>query len=146
VSIEYVAISVSLIGVAVPTIALFVTINQFKKQLQLSVFSDYTKRYQEIILNFPACIGRRDFDFSALDSITRDNVLRYMRAYFDLCSEEYYLWEDKCIADKVWREWESGIKYAFSTTAFIQGWKLIGFGADYYARFACYVNSIIDLE
>ena len=30
----------------------------------------------------------------------RNKTLRYMRVYFDLCSEEYFLWKSKHIDEK----------------------------------------------
>ena len=34
------------------------------KQLKLNFFSDYTKRYQEIILNLPENINEDNFDYA----------------------------------------------------------------------------------
>ena len=73
--------------------ALLFTVSNFRKQLQLNFFAEYTKRYQEIILRFPESINQDAFDFDTLQKNDRDITLRYMRAYFDLCSEEYFLWK-----------------------------------------------------
>ena len=73
-------------------IALIISLRTFRRQLQLNFFADYTKRYQEIVLNFPESINKHDFDFDELHD-EKDKTLRYMRAYFDLCSEEYFLYQ-----------------------------------------------------
>lgn len=65
-------------------------LSTFNEQLKLNFFSDYTKRYQEIILHFPEDINEKDFDYK-LSLKEKDKTMRYMRAYFDLCSEEFYL-------------------------------------------------------
>ncbi len=65
-------------GVIITVIALYTSINQFKKQLQLTFFSDYTKRYQEITLNFPESINQVDFDFDNLKPEIKDKTLRYI--------------------------------------------------------------------
>lgn len=106
-----------------------------KKQLSLSLFSEYTKRYQEIILNFPESVNQEDFDFNLLGKDERDKTLRYMRAYFDLCSEEYFLWKKGHIDDDTWREWESGIRYAYTKTAFKQAWLTLHLDTIYYGQF-----------
>lgn len=124
--------------------ALIVTIKNFRKQLQLNFFAEYTKRYQEIILNFPESINQKDFDFDLLSSDERSKTLRYMRAYFDLCSEEYFLWKDKRIDEETWKEWESGIKYALSKTAFRNGWERITLDTIYYKDFSSFVKSSIN--
>ena len=132
------------IGAFITAIALYKTVSNFKKQLQLNFFADYTKRYQEIILNFPENINEDDFDFESLDKETRDRTKRYMRAYFDLCSEEYFLWKNKNIDEKTWKEWKSGIEYAFSKNAFQKGWELIIMDTIYYTDFSKFVKEIIN--
>ncbi len=124
--------------------ALFFAVRNFRKQLQLNFFAEYTKRYQEIILNFPESIDEVDFDFDKLNEEERNKTLRYMRVYFDLCSEEYYLWKAKHIDDNTWKEWESGIKYAFSKTAFRAGWKRITMDTIYYKEFSAFVDGCIN--
>jgi hypothetical protein len=124
--------------------ALFSTVRNFRKQLQLSFFAEYTKRYQEIILNLPESINQDDFNFDMLSEEEKNKTLRYMRVYFDLCSEEYFLWKSNHIDEKTWKEWESGIKYAFSKTAFLAGWDKISMGTIYYQEFSSFVKSCIN--
>lgn len=144
------------LGIAVGTgltafgafIAVFISIRAAKnlsKQLQLNFFADYTKRYQEIILNLPENINDESFDFEKLEPEVKDKTLRYMRAYFDLSSEEYYLWKQKHIDDNVWKEWSSGIEYALTKTAFRAGWRdYIDISTIYYDDFTKFINSILD--
>ena len=89
-SLAEIAATVSIVGVFITAVALLFTVKSFQKQLQLNFFSEYTKRYQEITLNFPESINAFDFNYETLSDEKRDKTLRYMRAYFDLCSEEYY--------------------------------------------------------
>jgi len=127
----------------VTAVALFVTISNFRKQLQLNFFADYTRRYQEIILNFPESINKDSFDIDSLPSDVRDKTLRYMRAYFDLCSEEYYLKRKNNIDNDTWDEWKTGMQFAFSKSAFIQAWKILRLDSIYYGEFTKFVNDSI---
>jgi hypothetical protein len=131
---------VSIIGVFITAIALWFTVRSFQKQLQLNFFSEYTKRYQEITLNLPESINREDFDYDLLEAEVRDKTLRYMRAYFDLCSEEYFLKRKKHIDDETWREWKTGMEFAFSKTAFREAWKLLQLDTIYYGEFTKFVS------
>ncbi len=133
----------TVVGILVAIFSLRASINQFKKQLQLTVFTDYTKRYQEITLNFPENINQDEFSFDDLDNDIKDKTLRYMRAYFDLCSEEYFLHSNGNIDDATWKEWRSGIEYAFSKTAFKKGWEIIKLDTGYYPDFINFVDPII---
>ena len=114
--------------------ALLFTVSNFRKQLQLNFFAEYTKRYQEIILRFPESVNQKN---------DRDITLRYMRAYFDLCSEEYFLWKKGHIDNDTWKEWESGIKYAFSKAAFREAWNILRLDTIYYGEFTDFVASAI---
>ena len=127
----------------ITAVALWFTVSGFKKQLQLNFFADYTKRYQEIILKFPESINEESFKLENLEKSVRDKTLRYMRAYFDLCSEEYYLWKKKNIDDDTWKEWETGIKFAFSKSAFQQAWDVLCLDTIYYGEFTKFVNDAI---
>ncbi|TPW23422.1 hypothetical protein FH712_10015 [Marinobacter nauticus] len=143
---EIVAVIISTLTMIITAVALGFTVTSFKKQLQLNFFADYTKRYQEIILNFPESINEQDFDLEKLPEDQRDRTLRNMRAYFDLCSEEYFLWREGNIDDKTWAEWESGIKFAFSKPAFQQAWQRLRLDTIYYGEFTEFVNGAIYQE
>lgn len=138
---DIVAIVVSILSLFITAGALIVAIHHFKKQLNLNFFSDYTKRYQEIILNFPEGINREDFKISEQAEDVRDRTLRYMRAYFDLCSEEYFLSRKGNIDKETWDEWETGIKFAFSKPAFREAWRTLNLDTIYYGKFSEYVAS-----
>jgi len=141
--LEVFAIAVSTIGMFITAVALWFTVGSFKKQLQLNFFADYTKIYQEITLNFPESINEEDFKIDSLEKEVKNKTLRYMRAYFDLCSEEYFLWKKGNIDNATWKEWESGIKFAFSKPAFRQAWEVLRLDTIYYGEFTEFVNNTI---
>lgn len=58
------------------------------------MFAEYTRRYQEIILQMP--------DEIYLDTeIVNAHTLKYMSLYFNLCSEESHLWESGIIPSHI---------------------------------------------
>jgi hypothetical protein len=124
------------LAIAVAVGVLFFSIRSFKKQLQVTLFADYTKRYQDIMLNLPLTVTEDSFDFDQLDEVERDKTLRYMRAYFDLCSEELYLSISGDIEPRTWTEWEKGIKATFKFKAFRDAWILLGFNTEFYEKFS----------
>ncbi|EHZ2575512.1 hypothetical protein K5N30_004442 [Vibrio parahaemolyticus] len=105
------------------------------KQLKLQNYMEYTKRYQEIILNFPESVNERDFMLESLPEEVRDKTMRYMRVYFDLCFEEFGLHKRNMIDDETWSVWEGGMKFAFSKPAFIQAWDVIKLDTHYNESF-----------
>ena len=124
-------------------IGLLYTIHSFNKQQKLIVFMDYTKRYQEICLNLPENINETEFSFESLDKDTKEKTLRYMRAYFDLCSEEYHLYLQKHIHKNTWKEWESGVQFSLSKTAFRSAWEILQLDTIYYSDFSKFVDNTI---
>lgn len=127
-------------GVIIALVALIWQSYMTRQQMKLNFFADYTKRYQEIILNFPESINENDFDYEKLEPDVKEKTLRHMRAYFDLCSEEYYLSTAKRIEDPVWKEWKSGIEFTFSKTAFRDAWKIINLDSKFYSDFVNWID------
>jgi len=113
----------SIIGVFVAIASVVVTVwifrNEMKQQTkvtQMSFFAEYTKRYQEIVLNIPE-------DLDDEKKLNNEDVKRYLRVYFDLCSEEYFLHEEKYIKENVWKEWKEGMQVAFNKKAIRKYWQ-----------------------
>lgn len=139
------------LGLLVITIAgLLLTINSnrqqlqlFNQQLRLNFFAEYTKRYQEIILNFPEGINSPEFDYAKLSPEIRSKTLRFMRVYFDLCSEEYDLWNASYLDRRIWNNWKAGIEYACSKRAFKDAWNIIKLDTKYYPQFSSWIDEII---
>ena len=115
------------------------------KQVKLQNFIEYTKRYQEIILNFPENINDENFKFNDIVSDKeRNKAMRYMRAYFDLCFEEFTLHEKKFIDDDFWLIWKGGIEVALSKAAFKNAWNLIKKDTKFGNEFENFINNQIN--
>jgi len=139
------------LGIFLAIIGLIITICNNRKQLKiyhdqlkLSFFAEYTKRYQEILLNFPTNIYLKDFNYLNLPDEIKEKTLRYMRAYFDLCSEEFDLKNAGYISSKVWKNWKEGIEFAFSKKAFINAWELLSFDDRYYPEFTSWITELLN--
>ena len=114
---------------------------KLSKQLTLQNFADYTKRYQEIILNFPEDINSETFILSGRDDYNK--TMRYMRTYTDLCYEEWYLSNHKLIDKHVWQIWKGGMETAFSKSAFQQAWNLIKEDTKFGIEFESFIDSLL---
>jgi hypothetical protein len=126
---------ISFVGIIVAFVTLFFQARSVRRQMELQNFIEYTKRYQEIILQFPENINEHSFSFEHMPIETRNSRLRLMRAYYDLCFEEYTLHRKKYVSKVFWSIWEDGMSFAFSKTAFQDAWRIIiqdtKFGADF---------------
>ena len=129
------------IGVIVAIIAIWLQMKKLNNQLIIQQFSDYTKRYQEIILHFPENINEQSFDFST--DPNKNTTMRYMRAYFDLSFEEWHLNQRKLIDTETWNVWEGGIKTALSKAAFNKAWLVIKKDISYGQEFETFLDHFI---
>ncbi len=132
---------ISTFAALVAIIGLIYQSHSTRKQVKLQNFIEYTKRYQEIILNFPENINEENFSFEELDKTTKNKAMRYMRAYFDLCFEEYTLHDKKFIDNDLWSIWKGGMEFAFSKSAFQQAWKVIEKDTKFGEKFEAFVQS-----
>jgi len=87
-------------------------------QIRTDLFAEYTKRYQEIILHLPINIDEEEFELSKLSKSEIDQTIRYIRVYFDLCSEEFFLHEKKGLTKRFGKngskEWTITLKILFT--------------------------------
>lgn len=111
------------------------------EQIKHNFFSEYTKRYQEIIWHLPENIYDDSFSYEDLDEEKRDTIMRCMRVYFDLCSEELFLHQNKYIDEKVWKEWEDGMDSIFKRPAFRGAWNKISKDPTLYKDFKKFADS-----
>ncbi len=131
-------------GTAVVAIAgLILQSRSTRKQVKLQNFIEYTKRYQEIVLNFPENINRQDFQIDSVEpQELKDKTMRYMRAYVDLCFEEYTLHKKGFIDEDLWSIWNGGMETAFSKPAFQQAWAVIQQDTEYGNEFYEFANDL----
>jgi hypothetical protein len=116
---DWLTFSVSLFGLLI----IWRQLKASQKQLTLSNYSEYTRRYSEIIALFPEDINESSFILDGRGDY--DKVMRVMRRYFDLSFEEFDLFNKRFIAPEIWKVWEGGIKAAMSKPAFQQAWEKI---------------------
>lgn len=109
-----------------------------RQQNKMKMFSEYTKRYQEILMNMPESLFNKT-------NILDDRGKMYMRLYFDLCSEEYHLWRKGLIPNKVWDMWVEGMQITTNRPIYKMAWKELS--AEYNKDFERYFNDeVIDRE
>lgn len=112
------------------------------KQMKLQSFSEYTKRYQEINMHMPLDIYNHDFNIDSLEESQQSELLRNMRAYFDLCSEEYYLGKNDLIENYIWAQWKSGMAMSMKSPAYQRSWEIISKHSAYDESFKLMINKM----
>lgn len=72
-----------------------------KQQMQISMFAEFTRRYQEIMLHI-----RQE----------GNDKLYYQTLYIDLCSEEFFMHNEGFLPEKAWDVWLEGMKHEVKDT------------------------------
>ncbi len=139
-------IALATFGLVFATLLLvWVTLRGIRSQLWVMTFSEYTRRYSEIMeaLPFEARRRRGNFDLAALSAPVRERVLGAMRKYLNLCSEELYLHRKGRIDREAWSIWRIGIGDTVCLPCFQQAWTLLRTEYDYYPEFCAFMDSLV---
>lgn len=134
---------ISLGAVFVAVLALAWQVHLSNNLSKMQTFLTYTQRYQDIVINLPIGVESERFSIEGMEDKEREQILRWLRAYFDLCSEEYYLKNNKLVDEKVWQLWEAGMTDSLRKPAFMEAWTAVQSNNYYHRDFANYINNII---
>lgn len=115
--------------------------SKLANQLTLQLFADYTKRYQDIMLNFPEDVNSHNFVLNGRKDY--EHTMRYMRPYVDLCYEEWCLHTRKLIDNNTWKVWKGGIETAFTKPAFQQAWQVLKPDSEFDGTFKQFIEECI---
>ena len=121
-------------------VAVALQLHWVRKQMRLQLYGDYTKRYQEIMLQLPEGVRGERFCLNSLPFEKRERTMRYIRAYFDLCFEEWDLNRCNLIDRDFWRVWDSSMKVAFARPVAQHAWSLIKVDSHFPADFQRFVE------
>jgi hypothetical protein len=112
------------VAVLLAGFAIIVTLRGIRDQLWVVVFTEYTRRHAEIVKELPSESRRpgAKFELSQLAGPDRDRVYNTMRAYLNLCWEEYYLVEKGKIDKETWEIWKLGIRDTMQLPWFRSTW------------------------
>ena len=90
----------------------------YYRQANAQIYMEYNKRYEQIMHDFPEKV-RLNFAEAKPGDVCPRRVLLYL----NLCSEEFYMWQEFYISHKVWTIWEREIKRVLQTDLIRSAWK-----------------------
>ncbi|MEI8191551.1 MAG: hypothetical protein WCI75_17695 [candidate division NC10 bacterium] len=121
-----------------------VTLVGLREQLWLQTFAEYTRRYAEIVDALPSDAIRPGaaYDYASLPPSERDALLRGMRRYLNLCSEEFFLNSRGKIDATTWEIWLAGMRSTARLPGFRVAWPLLHSEYDYYPTFQEFMDRL----
>ncbi len=134
-----------IVGIVVAALAIWWGLRGVRRQMWLSTFFDYTKRYAEIVDRLPPGVRVPSdvLKLSDLPPAERERILSALRQYFNLCSEEHYLAGQRVLDRKTWGIWSTGIKDAFRNSVFRDGWVLVRVEYEMYPEFCIFMDQLV---
>lgn len=101
------------------------TVRGLRDQLFLQTFTEYTRRYADVLDRLPFDAGRpsAEADLSRFPKEAREDFLKTMRRYFNLCWEELHLHKCKRINKATWQIWRTGIEDTLRSPHFRAAWE-----------------------
>jgi len=120
------------------------TLIGIRNQLWMQMFAEYTRRYSEIMDEVPFEARRPGgaYSLEALPTDQHHEVLRALRNYLNLCSEELYLAKTRRLDRRTWRIWTSGIKDTLRLPCFNAGWREMRGEYEYFPEFVTFIDHV----
>lgn len=121
-----------------------VTLHGIRAQLWLMTFSEYTRRYSDIVKSLPPDARRPGpaVELGKLPVELRDGLLTAMRSYFNLCSEELFLHIQRRIDETTWKIWETGMRDTSTLPYFRAAWAELRGEYQFYPEFQRFVDQL----
>lgn len=117
-----------------------VAIRVYRRQCNVQVFLEYTKRYIEIMNMFPVEGRKARLDsFGEAPPQTEELSLAVLR-YLNLCSEEFHLCKKKYLSKDVWKIWEAELKQTLASSLVRREWTKLRKEFESYPEFVKYVD------
>lgn len=120
--IQLISTTVLIISIVVTASLSYGAIREIRDQVRTTVYLECTKRYYDIVTQLPD--GASDPKRSVLYSpgINKGEIMGLMRAYYDLCSEQFYLHGSGKISQGTWDHWRGGLIFTIKLPTFREAW------------------------
>jgi hypothetical protein len=132
----------SVAAVVVSALAIAAGLKSVRDQLRVTVFLTYTDRYARIMNSIPfeARQPGSSYRLATRPDDERIRVLSAFREYFNLCSEEKWLYEHRKIDGATWDMWVNSMKIVAQFPCFPEAWQALGVEYDCYNEFQDFVT------
>lgn len=136
--------TIALFTLSASLLGLIVAIWIHRKQLNAQAFIAYTEKYDSLVEKMPDYWHHRydkQYKFPDNDEVSHHKF----RAYFHLCSQEFYLYIKGLVARDVWLIWEKEIEENLYTKLLDREWPKLADEFKSYTEFHSYVNEVQEL-
>ena len=133
--------SLTFVSIVIAAFSLWQSSKYNRRQWNFNAFTHYTKRYDDIMGEFPNQGYTLRFDLEHPVTSNQEVRLAVLK-YLNMTSEEYYLWRDKYLDEKVWQIWVPEIKRTLKTPLFQREWQHLKGEFKSYKKFSDFVEQV----
>ena len=131
----------TLISLIVGFPGLIITLNNYRRQMNVQILMKYTERYEHILDQFPADALEARFDAEALPPQSPQLRLCVLK-YLNLCSEEFYLTTHGYLSKSLWCIWEADLKRIVGSPLLQREWPTLRAEFESHKEFLAYVERV----
>lgn len=122
--------------------ALIFSMCSFRKQMNWQVYLACTERHEKILGSFPAGALRSRLRLSESLPPKSEELGICILKYLNLCSEEFFLYQNGFVSRKIWSIWRPEIERAIRTPMLRREWERIRNEFQSYPEFLDFVEKI----
>jgi hypothetical protein len=123
-------------------VSIFLAYLVYRRQCNVQVFLEYTKRYAEIMNSFPSHGREARLELFGDPPAESPELSLSVLRYLNLCSEEFYLRQKKYLSVHVWRIWEAELNRTLRSALVVREWRRLSREFQSYPEFLAYVEGV----
>lgn len=132
----------NLASVLIATFGLYTGLRSIGRQISVSVFSEYSQRYHEIMRRFPVQIWTMpNVTFSSFSAEQASQLLNDYGDFFRLLAGERHLKALKFIDAKTWRLWTASTRQLMAQPVSKDAWKRLRASFNYDPGFQAFMDA-----
>ena len=125
-------------------ISILVKISSHRRQINASLFIEYAKRYDDIIISFPKDVWTRRFEGGDRIPEESDEITINTFRFLHFLAGAYYFHKKGYFEKDAWQYWESGIIKILRSPLFRREWRRFSNENLLSPEFRAYVEAIQD--
>ncbi len=143
-STEFIVAAAAVAAALIALAQIVFTVKSIRDQLWIATFSEYTARYLNIVRDLPSDLRTpRGGTLDDLPPDERGRVLNSVRAYLNLCSEEFYLHNRGVLDKETWKIWSIGIRDTLKLPWVMTSWPVLRAEYDGYPQFCEFIEAFL---
>lgn len=129
----------TILSVLIAGYALWRQLSSLRRQMAIQHFSEYARRYAEVVERLPERIHEPDCHLADVGPV--ETTMPAIRTFFATCFEEWYLHKRGYFDQGMWDMWRRGMHNLLNKPAIREAWERISMDTAYGPEFIAFVSN-----